>query len=53
LREAELQRTVKAQWVKESGESECLALMARIGQYPRRKAADFQMVLGEISKQEN
>jgi len=52
-REAGPQGTVEAQRVEESGESECPAVMAWIGKYPRRKAADFQMVLGEISKQRN
>ena len=38
---------MNAQREVDSGESECRSVMDRIGQYPRRKAADFRMVSRE------
>lgn len=44
------QGELKVYRAKESGESECRFVMKRIGQYPRRKVADFRMVLNDNSE---
>jgi len=38
------QGRLNVQEVKEAGESECSSVIEKIGLYPRRKAADFQLV---------
>jgi hypothetical protein len=49
LRVARPQGRDNAQEVKETGESECFSVMEKIGQYPHRKMADFQLVSNGIT----